>query len=93
MEIIKYVGEAEGKQHLAEALDLEGLEIRREEYAATSGLGHNDPLIVELYVRKLPTSRLSDADVPTAIRRIVADVASRFPDADINTNRLSSESG
>jgi hypothetical protein len=91
MDIIKYVGEADGKRALVEALGLEAIEVRREEFAATSGLGQNDPLIVELYVRKLPTNHLNDIQLRSAIRRIVDEVGSRFPEASIRAQPLSSE--
>jgi hypothetical protein len=91
MEIIKYVGEADGKRELVETLGLEGLEVRREEYAAMSGLGQNDPLIVELYIRKLPTSHLTDPQIAAVIRRIVEEVGLRFPEASISAKPLSSD--
>lgn len=91
MEIVTYIGEADGKRALVTALGLENLEVRREEYAAMSGLGHSDPLIVELYIRKLPTSHLSDREISGAIKRIVADVGTRFPESSITSRPLTSD--
>jgi hypothetical protein len=91
MEIVKYIGEADGKRALVAALGLEDLEVRREEYAAMSGLGQGDPLIVELYVRKLTSSHLSDREISTAIKRIVADVSTLFPESSITSRPLASD--
>ena len=91
MEIVKYIGDADGKRELVAALGLVGLEVRREEFAAISGRGQDDPLMVELYLKQLPSSRLSDAEVGKAIRRIVEDLGTRFPEANITSRPLSSD--